>query len=115
MPEESVELCTISGVTYVSVPDDSELPIDQPAEISDTIETVVMTDEIRELISEHSSHVWLIDQRVRELIAAKYSITDEIKQMRQSPSSEFNEYNAHVEACRAWGHAQKAELGLNDA
>lgn len=107
-----MELCTIDGVTYVSVPDDAELPIDQPAEISDTIETVVMTDELRELIKVNSTHVWLIDDRVKDKIAERYSFTDELKMQRMSPSPEFEEYNAYVEVCRTWGYTQKTELGL---
>jgi len=99
-------------VTYVSLPDDVELRGDQPDEIRDTLASAVMTDALRDLISEHSPHVWLIDQRVRDMIADRYSITDEIKQMRTAPSAEFDEYNAHVEASRAWGHEQKLALGL---
>lgn len=53
-----------------------------------------------------------IDQRVCEMIAESYSITDEIKLLRTAPSEEFDIYNAHAEACRQWGREQKALLGL---
>ena len=49
-PEGSVELCTIDGVTYVSVPDDPQLSNEQPLEIAGTVQTVVITDDLRELI-----------------------------------------------------------------
>lgn len=111
-PEESTELCAIDAVTYVSVPDDAPLSDDQPTKIVDTIQTVVMTDELRALIKSQSTHVQLIDERVKAKIAARYSITDEIKQLRSAPSNEFDEYSAYVESCRAWGQSQKLALGL---
>lgn len=111
-PDESVELCTIDGVTYVSVPDDSELSDEQPLEVADTVQTVVITDELREQIKTHSTHVQLIDERVKAKIAERYSITDEIKQLRSAPSDEYDEYTAYAESCRAWGHDQKTKLGL---
>jgi len=49
---------------------------------------------------------------VQEMIAALYSLTDEIKLLRTAPSPEFAAYNAHAESCRAWGRAEKAKLGL---
>jgi len=112
-PEESTELCTIDSVTYVSLPDDVELRGDQPDEIRDTLASAVMTDALRDLISEHSPHVWLIDQRVRDMIAEKYSITDELKEIRSSSSESFSIYANYVEECRAWGREQKALLGLS--
>lgn len=107
-----MELCTIDGVTYVSVPDDIELSADQPVEIADTVETVVITDELRESIKTNSTHVQLIDERVKAKIAERYSITDEIKQLRTAPSVGFDEYAAYAESCRTWGKLQKTELGL---
>lgn len=112
-PEASVELCTIDGVTYVSVPDDADLPINQPDEIADTVQTVVMTDDLRELIKSQSTHVQLIDERVKAKIAERYSITDELKEISNSSSPSFSTYANYVEACRQWGRAQKALLGLD--
>ncbi|WP_041757476.1 hypothetical protein [Psychrobacter arcticus] len=94
------------------MPDDAPLSDDQPTKIVDTIQTVVMTDELRALIKSQSTHVQLIDERVKAKIAARYSITDEIKQLRSAPSNEFDEYSAYVESCRAWGQSQKLALGL---
>lgn len=51
-----------------------------------------------------------INQRVCEMIAEQYSITDEIKLIRTAPSHEFDVYNEHAEACRRWGREQKALL-----
>lgn len=107
-----MELCTIDGATYVSVPDDMDLPINQPDEIADTVQTVVMTDDLRELIKSQSTHVQLIDERVKAKIAERYSITDEIKQLRSAPSAEFDVYTEYAESCRAWGQEQKSALGL---
>jgi hypothetical protein len=32
--------------------------------------------------------------------------------LRIAPSHETDAWNAHVEACRAWGRAERAKLGL---
>ena len=50
LPESATELCTIEGVTYVSVPVDAELS-DQPVEYQE----VTLTDELRELIKSQST------------------------------------------------------------
>lgn len=111
-PEESTELCTLNGWTYVSIPDGMEPHTEQPIEIAHTIEQVVLTPELRDEISDASPHVSLIRERVRNKIAERYPIHEEIKLIRTSPSPEFDEYNDYVESCRAWGREQKALLGL---
>lgn len=111
-PEGVTELCTIEGTTYVSIPGDTELPTEQPSEIVGSIQTVELTNELRELIYKHSSHVQLINQRVRQAIADKYSITDEIELLRSAPSAAFDEYNIYADYCRAIGDEQKMALGL---
>jgi hypothetical protein len=111
-PDDVTELCTIGDITYVSIPDDVELSNEQPSEIADSIQTVELTDELRELICKHSSHVQLINQRVRDAIAERYSVTDEIKLLRTAPSAEFDEYNVYADHCRALGDVQKMALGL---
>ena len=103
------ELATIDGVTYVSLPDGAILP-PQPAEI--TVDPVELTPELKTAIAEASPHVRLIRERVAEKIAARYSVTDEIKLIRTAPSAEFEVYNEFAEECRAWGRQQKAALGL---
>ena len=110
LPEGATELCIIDGITYVSLPDDVELATEQPVEY----QAVVLTDELRKSIKEKSSHVWLIDQRVKEMIAERYSLSDELKEIRNSPSETFRIYADYVEDCRQWGRKQKAALGLAD-
>lgn len=109
--EVCTELATVDGVTYVHVPDDYELPV-QPAEIAESVQPVTLTPELRDSIKDASPHVWLINERVRGKIAEVYPLHEEIKLLRTAPSAEFEAYNAHAEACREWGRAQKARLGL---
>ena len=103
------ELCTIDGITYVSVPDSITLP-EQPEQI--TVEEVVLTDELKAAIKSESPHVQLINERVVAKIREIYSLNDEIKMIRLSPSEESTAYNDYVEECRDWGRAAKANLGL---
>ena len=103
------ELCTIDGVTYVSVPDGITLP-EQPEQI--TVEEVALTDELKAAIRVASPHVQLIDERVVMKIREKYSVNDEIKLIRLGASDDFTAYNDYVEMCRAWGAAAKARLGV---
>ena len=103
------ELCTIDGITYVSVPDSIILPA-QPEQI--TVEEVVLTEELKEAIKSASPHVQLINDRVVSKIREVYSLNDEIKMIRLSPSAESTAYNEYVEACREWGRVAKANLGL---
>ena len=110
-PDGSTELCTVNGVTYTSVPDGVALG-EQPEKIINSVCIVVIDFELFEQISAASPDVQLIQQRVREKIAALYSVHDEIKLLRTAPSPEFEAYNEHAEACRAWGREQKALLGL---
>lgn len=111
-PENTTELCTVDGVTYLSVSDGEVLADEQPDEIKASIAILTMTDELHAYLSKHSTHIMLINQRVRERVSERYSITDELKEMRNSPSPEFDAYHAYVEECRQWGHEQKALLGL---
>ena len=103
------ELCTINGITYVSTPDTLTLP-EQPAEI--TVEEATVTSELIEEIKAVSPHVQLINSRVIDMIRERYSINDEIKMLRIGASDETSAYNDYAEACRAWGRAEKAKLGL---
>ena len=103
------ELCTINGITYVSIPDTLTLP-EQPAEI--TVEEATVTSELIEEIKAASPHVQLINSRVIDMIRERYSINDEIKMLRIGPSDETSAYNDYAEAARAWGRAEKAKLGL---
>lgn len=108
------ELATLrDGTTYVCLPSVATLPTDQPAEIAASIiENVTLTAAQIAEIKAASPHVRLINQRVVDMIAAEYSMADEIKLLRTAPSPEFDAYNAHAESCRAWGRTEKAKLGL---
>lgn len=110
-PEGSTELCTISGTTYVSIPDGEALG-PQPEAIQSTIAPVTLTEELLSDIEEHSPHVRLIRDRVKDKISLKYSITDEIKLIRTTPGEAFDVYNTYMESCREWGRAEKEKLGL---
>jgi len=118
LPEENgqrvgQEIATVDGITYVSLPDGVALPADQPAEIASSIvDPVTLTADLRKAIKSASPHVELINRRIAEKIAERYSVHDEIKLIRTAPSAEFDAYNTYVEECRAWGRAQKAALGL---
>ena len=103
------ELCTIDDVTYVSVPDGVVLP-EQPKEIS--VEEIALTEEVGTAIKAASPHVALVNERVVAKIREKYSVDDEFKMLRTGPSNETDVYNDHVEACRAWGRAEKVRFGL---
>lgn len=99
-------------MTYVSLPDGAALPGEQPQEIAANVAPVTLTDALHVAISDASPHVQLINQRVRDAIAERYSYADEIKLLRTAPSPEMVAYNAYAEECRLWGRNEKAKLGL---
>ena len=103
------DLCTIDGMTYVSVPDTVVLPA-QPKEIA--VKEATLTDALAEEIKAASPHVALVNERVVAKIRAKYTVDDEFKMLRMGPSHETDAYNDHVETCRAWGRSEKERLGL---
>lgn len=96
----------------MSIPAGAAIDSEQHQSVLNTLDYPEMTDELIEQISAASTHVQLINSRVRDKIAEQYSVYDEIKLMRTAPSREFDVYNEHVEACRLWGREQKALLGL---
>jgi hypothetical protein len=108
------ELATLDdGTTYVVLPDGAVLPTEQPPEIAGSIvQGVTLTADQVSAIKAGSPHLRLIDQRVRDQIADRYTTSDEIKMLRLAPSAESTAYNAYVEACRDWGRAERAALGL---
>jgi hypothetical protein len=112
------ELAVLNGLTYVCLPDGYTLPVDQPVEIASSIVAVKLTPELSAAIAAASPHVALIRTRVKDKIAEKYTLTDEVGMLRgkaQAPSatnSTFDKYNTFVELVRAWGEAEKAKLGL---
>lgn len=108
------ELLTLAdGRTVVSLPDGATLP-EQPAPIAASIETLAtpLAPELEAELRRGSPHLQLIDERVVQRIREVYSVDEEIKMLRIAPSHETDAWNAHVEACRAWGRAERAKLGL---
>jgi hypothetical protein len=116
------ELCTLDGVTYVSVPDGVTLP-DQPPEL--TIEPVTLTPQLREAIKAASPHAQLIAERIIQQIRGRYTLDDELYYARlaggistglYAPTpdemAEVAEYGAFVEGVRQWGRDERAKLGL---
>lgn len=96
----------------MSIPAGAAIDSEQHQSVLDTLDYPEMTEELIEQISMYSTHIQLINSRVRDKIAEQYSVYDEIKLIRTAPSEEFDIYNEHVEACRQWGREQKALLGL---
>ena len=123
-PEGSTELCTIDGVTYVSVPDD-DLP-EQAAQISASIvNPVTLTTELREAIKAASPHCALIHERMEAKIRDKYSLSDEqyfsrissgaalgIYTFEAGESVALQAFGAYIESVRQWGREQRGQLGL---
>ena len=119
---QCTELCTLEGVTYVSVPDSVTLP-DQPAEL--TITEATITPELRDQIKAASPHVALIAKRMEQRIRERYSLSDEQFFSRIGVGVALGDYTfgvgeqdallafgAWVETVRQWGRDERAKLGL---
>lgn len=119
---QCTELCTLEGVTYVSVPDSVTLP-DQPAEL--TITEATITPELRDQIKAASPHVALIAKRMEQRIRERYSLSDEQFFSRIGVGVALGAYTfgvgeqdallafgAWVETVRQWGRDERAKLGL---
>jgi hypothetical protein len=103
------ELAEINGEYYVHAPEDAEIPA-QATEIE--WQSVAMNEELHDAIIANSPRVRMINEEVVSRIRSRYSVNDEIKCLRLAPSVETQAWNDWTEACRAWGHEQKAALGL---
>lgn len=102
------------GRTVVALFAGHTLPTQQPAEIKNSIEVLPspLPADLRDAIRAASPHVRLINQRVQDSIADRYSLADEIKLLRTAPSPEMTAYNTYAEECRTWGRAEKTKLGV---
>lgn len=120
----SPELCTLDGITYVSLPDGVTLP-EQPAQIADSVAVVVPDAALRAQIIAASTQCQLIDTQMRDQIRAAYPLEDELKFARigvgaamgmYSPTSDevqgMTVFGEFVEGIRQWGRAERAKLGL---
>ena len=122
---ECTELCEIDGVTYVSVPDGTELPY-QPEQIAASVAVVVPDATLRARIKAASPHCQLIKDRGHQrLIEAGYSIEDQTKLDRllsvegsgrvtlsAGQVAALDAYTAVSLAADAWASEQYAALGL---
>lgn len=116
------ELCTLGGITYLSVPDGVALP-EQPPTIELTPAT--LSTGLREQIKAASPHAQLIAERMIQKIRAQYSIDDEMFFARigvgaatgmYTPTAgemaDMQAFGQFVESVRQWGRAERDKLGL---
>lgn len=109
------ELATLAdGRTIVALFEGTVLSAEQPKTVRESLEPLPdpLPEDLRAAIKTASPQVRHINDHVKMAIAERYSIEDEIKLLRLSPSPETESYNAYVEECRAWGRAEKKKLGL---
>lgn len=122
LPEGGIELCTLDGVTYVSIPEGAALPEQHP-EIS--ITPVTVDYGLRERIKAESRVCHLIAEEMQARIRERYSLEDEqyfarigvgaalgAYQFAPGEHESLLEFGAFVEEVRQWGKAKRAEVGL---
>jgi hypothetical protein len=120
--KQPLELCTIDGVTYLSVPSDYSLT-EQDSKIG--FEKTVLTDELKEAIKSNSRACELISLEVQKKIREKYTLEDEQYFSRIGVGVALGAYTflpgekeallgfgVHVEDCRQYGKSKRTELGL---
>lgn len=118
------ELCTIGEYTYVHRPDDVEMP-EQSFEVDSSLETVALTNELKEKIKALSPHVQLSYQRLQDRIRSKYSVEDEqyftrisvgalsgTYIMQDDEPGLIAEYQDWVEESREIARLERVALGL---
>ena len=116
------ELCTLDGVTYVSIPNEAQIPTQHEGI---TLTPVTLTPELYQEIKENSWLCDLIQQRIHQRVRAVYSQEDEnyfnrishgasmgLYDFEPGEQAELLAFGAHVEACRQWGRDERAKLGL---
>jgi hypothetical protein len=123
--QNTTELCTIDGVTYVAVPDGVTLP-DQPSQIADNIKNVELTAELISAIKTNSSHYKFISDQVQHKIRQKYTMDDEmyfsriasaaalsVYELKPDENEKLMQYNEYVESVRIWAKQERIKLGLD--
>ena len=121
---ECTELCTLNGITYVSLPDGAVLP-PQAAQIAASVAVIALDAALRANIIAASPHCQLIDTRMRDMIRAQYPLEDELKFARIGVGAAMGMYTptgdemqamtvfgVHVESVRQWGRDEREKLGL---
>lgn len=109
--EGAVELCEINGLTYVSIPD-AAVVAKQDAAID--AKAATLDAKKKEEVRAASYVVKFIKQQVRDKIREKYDLDDELKllRLRDKDATAWETFDTYVEACRAWGEAEVAKLGI---
>ena len=123
--QNTTELCTIDGVTYVAVPDGVTLP-DQPSQIADNIKNVELTAELISAIKTNSSHCKFISDQVQHKIRQKYTMDDEMYfsriasatalgayELKPGENEKLMQYNGYIESVRLWAKQERIKLGLD--
>ena len=116
------ELCTIDGITYVSVPDTVDLP-KQPADIAKTLKKTIINDELKKKIMDQSPIIAYIDDKVRKKITADVEQSQELRLLRNEinrireainiqENAEYKGINDKILSSRQWGQQQKEKLGV---
>ena len=107
-----VELCTIGGVTYISIPDGYTLPA-QSAGLTLTNIPLPIATALHDQVCAASPHVQLIDKQTQAAIAQQYDHAAELKALRLGPTDPgWAAYSTYVAGCVAAGKVKKAVLGL---
>ena len=122
------ELCTLDdGRTVVALFDGFTLPASQPAAIAASIETLTLTDALKEQIKAASPQVRLIADNMQRKIREVVSIEDEmyfarigigalmgpaVYTLQPGEQAALLAYGAFVESIRQWGRDERAKLGL---
>jgi len=120
------ELATLpDGRTVVAIFDGFTLPVNQPAAIADSIETLTPNAELREQIKAASPQIQLIYTCTEAKIRERYSASDEAKYARigvgvalgaytfgEGEQAELLAFGAWCETARQWGRDERAKLGL---
>jgi hypothetical protein len=120
------EIATLpDGRTVVALFAGSTLPPDQPSAIAASIETLTLTDALKEQIKAASPQVRLISDNMQRKIREVVSAEDEMYfarisigalsgqyTMEPGEAAAVAAYGVFVEGVRQWGRDQRAALGL---
>ena len=131
--ERITELCTLVGITYISVPDSVTLP-EQSKQVQKTLKIATLTKELKGKIKETSVHYKLIKERVENMLPAvkpedgRYFMLSfdstkmeakkaehhivEVLNLKEALSPHMKESAGYLSAIEQWGTAQKMKLGI---
>ena len=72
-----IDVCTIDGLVYISVPDTITLP-EQPEIIKKTLVEVILNSELKTRIKSTSCHIKLMESRIADDAKIRYTKSDEV-------------------------------------